>query len=91
MKLLLTGAWAEARAQIPALKALGCDCCFLPREAEPLPCDPAWVEGAVCNGLFLHHDIDEFPALRYVQLTSAGLDRLPLDRVRACTDSLYFA
>ena len=82
MKLLLTGAWAEARAQIPALKALGCDCCFLPREAEPLPCDPAWVEGAVCNGLFLHHDIDEFPALRYVQLTSAGLDRLPLDRVR---------
>ena len=83
MNVLLTGAWTEAQAQIPALEALGHKTAFLQREQEALPCDPAWVEGVVCNGLFLHHDIDLFPNLRWIQLTSAGLDRVPLDRIRA--------
>ena len=83
MNLLLTGAWAEAQAQIPALEARGFRVRFLQNERDPLPCPGDWVEGLVCNGLFLHHDLEEFPRLRWVQLTSAGLDRVPLDRLRA--------
>ena len=82
MNLLLTGAWAEARAHIAELEARGHAVAFLPQEKDPLPCDPAWVEGTVCNGLFLYHPIDAFPNLRCIQLTSAGLDRVPLDRIR---------
>lgn len=83
MNLLLTGAWAEARAQIETLEARGHAVAFLQQESDPLPCDPAWVEGVVCNALFLRHDPDEFPRLRFVQLTSAGLDRVPAERLRA--------
>lgn len=81
MNLLITGAWAEARDHIPALEAMGHRVAFLQQEAESLPCDPGWVEGAVCNGLFLHHPMADFPRLRYLQLTSAGTDRVDVDYV----------
>ena len=83
MHLLLTGAWNEAEAHIPQLQKLGHEIVFLQQEADPLPCDPAWVEGTICNGLFLHHSIEVFPNLRFIQLTSVGFDRVPLDYVRA--------
>ena len=83
MKLLITGAWAEARRRIPDLEAMGHRTVFLPWEQDPLPCDPAEIEGVVCNGLFLHHPIEDFSNLRYIQLTSAGLDRLPQQAVQA--------
>ncbi|MBQ1679226.1 MAG: D-2-hydroxyacid dehydrogenase [Oscillospiraceae bacterium] len=83
MKLLLTGAWADARAHFKTLESKGHELAFLQQERDPLPCDPAWVEGVVCNALFLHHSLDDFPRLRFIQLTSAGLDRVPLDRIRA--------
>ena len=41
-----------------------------------------WVEGVICNGLFLTHDIRKFINLRYIQLTSAGFDRVPMDYVK---------
>lgn len=82
MHLLLTGAWNEAEAHIPLLQKLGHEIVFLQQEADPLPCDPAWVEGTICNGLFLHHSIEVFPNLRFIQLTSVGFDRVPLDYVR---------
>ena len=82
MHLLLTGAWNEAEAHIPQLQKLGHEIVFLQQEADPLPCDPAWVEGTICHGLFLHHSIEVFPNLRFIQLTSVGFDRVPLDYVR---------
>ena len=51
------------------------------QESDSLPVDPAWVEGTVCNGLFLHHDISKFENLRFIQLTSAGFDRVPMEEV----------
>ena len=82
LRLLITGAWAGAETHIPEIAAMGHQVCFLGQEREALPCDPAWVEGAVCNGLFLHHPAEVFPNLRFVQLTSAGLDRVPADLLR---------
>ena len=51
----------------------------IPDERGELPCDPSWVEGVICNGLFLYHPIESFVSLTYVQLTSAGFDRMPMD------------
>ncbi len=82
MHLLITGAWNEAEAHFPLLESKGHKVCYLKQERDPLPCDPQWVEGIICNGLFLHHPIESFPRLRYIQLTSAGYDRVPMDYVR---------
>ena len=83
MKLLVTGAWQGAKAHLDTLRAMGHETAFLQQEKDALPCDPSWIEGVVCNGLFLHHPISEMPNLRYIQLTSAGFDRVPMDAVKA--------
>ena len=83
MRLLVTGAWQGAKEHLDALRAMGHEVAFLQQEKEALPVDPAWVEGAICNGLFLHHPLSGFPNLRYIQLTSAGFDRVPMDEVKA--------
>lgn len=81
MNLLITGAWRNAREHFPELEAMGHQIVFMQQEAGALPCSPDWVEGVICNGLFLHHPIDAFSDLRYIQLTSAGFDRVPMDAV----------
>ncbi len=83
MNLLVTGAWNDAQKHIPFLEGSGHSVCFLQQEADPLPCPSDWVEGVICNGLFLHHPIESFPKLRYIQLTSAGFDRVPMEYVRS--------
>lgn len=83
MNLLITGAWGGAKAHIPELEAMGHSVAFLQQEKDALPCDAAWVEGVVCNGLFLHHPIEQFVNLKYIQLTSAGFDRVPMDYVQS--------
>ncbi len=81
MHLLITGAWQDAQTHIPELEKQH-EIRFLQQERDSLPCDPSWVEGVVCNGLFLYHPIESFPNLRFIQLTSAGYDRVPMDYVR---------
>ena len=83
MNLLVTGAWIGAQEHIPAIEAMGHRVVFQQWETDPLPCDAAWVEGVVCNSLFLHHPIETFPNLRYIQTISAGLDRVDVDYVSA--------
>ena len=41
--------------------------------------------------MFLHHPIGEFTRLKLIQLTSAGLDRVPLDTVGERGIKLYNA
>jgi len=83
MNLLVTGAWSDAQAHIPELKRMGHEMSFLQQEQDALPCACEWVEGVICNGLFLHHPIERFVNLRYIQLTSAGYDRVPMDYIEA--------
>jgi len=83
MNLLVTGAWSEAKAHIPELERMGHEVRFLQQEKDALPCEPEWVDGVICNGLFLSHPIEKFKNLRYIQLTSAGVDRVPMDYVEA--------
>ena len=82
MNLLVTGAWGKAKENIGELEKLGHNVCFLQFEKDELPCDYEWVEGVVCNGLFLSHPIEKFKNLRYIQLTSAGFDRVPMDYIK---------
>ncbi len=81
MKLLVTGAWRCTEEQLDTLRSAGHEIVFMQNESDPLPVDPPWVEGMICNGIFLHHDIGLFPNLSYIQLTSAGLDRVPMEEV----------
>ncbi len=80
MNLLITGAWREARSHILGLYNKY-SVSFLDDETDALPCDPSWVEGIIGNGIFLSHPIECFTALKYIQLTSAGFDRVPMDYV----------
>lgn len=82
MNLLITGAWQGARNYIDEIERLGHKVVFMQWEKDALPCEPDWVEGVVCNGLFLYHPIECFPNLRYIQLTSAGYDRVPMAYIK---------
>lgn len=81
MNLLITGAWQQAKDYIPKLKEEH-EVLFLQYENGELSCDPNWVEGIICNGLFLFHSIKCFSNLQYIQLTSTGFDRISIDYVK---------
>ena len=83
MNLLITGAWNDGKNCMDEIKAMGHQVVFLQYEKDALPCAYDWVEGVVCNGLFLSHPIENFSNLRYIQLTSAGFDRVDMDYVAA--------
>lgn len=82
MNLLITGAWSDAGKYIEYLEQQGNCVEFLQFEKEELPCAYEWVEGVICNGLFLTHPIEKFVNLKYIQLTSAGFDRVPMEYVK---------
>ena len=91
MNLLITGAWQQAREHIPEIEAMGHTVVFMQQEKDELPCDASWVEGVVCNGLFLYHPIEGFSSLKWIQLTSAGYDRVPMEYVRERGIAIYNA
>ena len=91
MNLLITGAWQGAPENIKVLEEMGHVVSFLQFEKDKLPCDYKWVEGVICNGLFLHHQIEKFKNLRYIQLTSAGYDRISMEYVKEHNIEIYNA
>ena len=85
MKLLITGCIPRSEALFRELEAMGHELLYIPEERvslSELGIDPAPFEGVVCNQLFLYNDIRDFTSLRFMQLSTAGLDRIPLGIVR---------
>ena len=82
MNILVTGAFQLNSEELAALEAAGHKVFTHPDE-RALVEQPERYEAVVCNGLFLHNSIENFTNLRLIQLTSAGLDRVPLDYIRA--------
>lgn len=82
MNVLVTGAFQLNSEELAALEAAGHKVFLHPDERTPVE-QPERYEAVVCNGLFLYNSIERFTNLRLIQLTSAGLDRVPLDYVRA--------
>ena len=91
MNLLITGAFSCTEEQLNIIRSLGNDLVFMQNEKDTLPCEYDWVEGVICNGLFLTHPIEKFTSLKYVQLTSAGLDRVPLQYIEKNNIKLFSA
>ncbi|MDR0406408.1 MAG: hydroxyacid dehydrogenase [Clostridiales bacterium] len=83
MKLLLTGAFHYSETQIERLKTLGFDIVFVADERGRVPDSAAESEYVICNALFQYNDIAAFKKLKYIQLTSAGRDRVPLGYITA--------
>ena len=82
MKLLMTGAFNCTAEQKLNIEKLGCEVMFQQMENEPLSAEMFSADAVICNSLFLHNDLDKFPNLKFVQLTSAGLDRVPVERMK---------
>lgn len=82
MKLLLTGAFKYTKQQIEYIESLGYEVTFVQDERIPIDFDVSDIEAVVCNGLFLYTPIEKFKSLKFIQLTSAGLDRVPLDYIK---------
>lgn len=91
MHLLLTGCFKYSEEQIQMLCALGYTTHFMQHESEKLPFPATKIDAVVCNGLFLNHNIEEFSQLKFIQLTSAGLDRVPVEFIRQKGIQLYNA
>ena len=84
LKLLIAGTVSFSKEQLNRISALGYDITSVNDERIPLnkqdiSCDD--FDAVVCNGLFLYNDIKEFTKLKFIQLTSAGYDRVPLDYI----------
>lgn len=80
-KLLLTGAFKYTDEQINTLSNVGYDITFVQDERIPLDIDCSEFEAVVCNGLFLYTPIEKFENLKFIQATSVGLDRLPMEYI----------
>lgn len=80
-KVLLTGAYKWTNDKIQAVKDLGFEADFIADERLPFENDLSKYDAVVCNGLFLYNDIKKFTNLKFIQATSAGLDRIPFDYV----------
>ena len=84
MKLLITGAINWTEKDLTDIKNIGYEVQFIQDERIPLIQQNILVEkieGVICNGLFLYNDIKDFHNLKFIQLTSAGYDRVPLDYI----------
>lgn len=82
MKTLITGALKINKDQISELEKLGLEIIYVKDETKKIEIDVKDIEFVICNSLFLNNDIKEFTKLKYIQVTSAGLDRLPLDYIQ---------
>lgn len=82
MKTLVTGALGATPDELNSLEALGLDITLHKDEREPVAC-PEQYEAVIGNGLFVWNDISAFSNLKYIQLTSAGYDRVPMDYIKA--------
>lgn len=94
MKLLVTGAIQWTKEQLDYLVELGHEVIYVQDERIPLEeqnIDVKKIEGVICNGLFLYNNIEEFINLKYIQLTSAGLDRVPLEYIKQNNIKLFNA
>lgn len=82
MRTIVTVALQATPEELDQLRSMGLEIVFHQDERMPVEV-PEQYEAAICNGLFLYNDIAKFKKLQYIQLTSAGFDRVPMDYIRA--------
>ncbi len=80
MRVLITGSFPISKEQIEKLNQTGAIVDIHTDERSAVN-NPEIYEAVVCNGLFLYHKIEDFKNLKFIQLTSAGFDRVPMDYI----------
>ena len=90
MNILVTSAFQLNSDECELLEAAGHKVFVHGDERVPVDC-PERYEAVVCNGLLLYNPIERFTRLRVIQLTSTGLDRVPLDYIRTHNIALHNA
>lgn len=90
MNILVTGAFQINEREIAELESVG-HSVTLHADERAMVEHPERYEAVICNGLFLYNSIERFTALRLIQLTSAGLDRVPTDYIASHNIKLYNA
>lgn len=80
MKTLITRSFKLDEQQKQQLVDLGLVITYQQDEAAEVN-DPEQFETVIAYDLFRHNDIGRFTGLRYIQLTSAGMDHLPLKEI----------
>ena len=88
MKLLTTGAFPYTEEHFNEFRELGFEVYQVQDERIPLNQQEinfhvADIDAVICNALFLYNDIDDFRNLKLIQLTSVGLDRVPLEKIKS--------
>lgn len=94
MKLLITGAVQWTDEQKEKIRSLGNELIYAQDERIPLSrqgIEESAIEAVICNALFVYNDIKKFTSLKYIQLTSAGYDRAPMDFIRKSGIRIYNA
>ncbi|MGF2618140.1 hypothetical protein FZC84_20980 [Rossellomorea vietnamensis] len=96
MNVLLTGAFEYSNDQIKLFSDLGFKIYFVQDERvalgeQQLNFRIDEIEYVVCNSLFLYNDITCFKSLKFIQLTSAGTDRIPFDYIEQQNITLFNA
>lgn len=92
MNLLLTGCFKYTADQLEAIKSLGYQVYYMKSELyDELPLPAEFIDATVCNYLFTAKDYNDFTNLKLIQLTSAGLDRVPVEEIKAKGCKLFNA
>lgn len=92
MNLLLTGCFKYNEEQLNAIKSLGYRVYYMESEKyDELPIPAEDIDATICNYLFTVKDFKSFTNIKLIQLVSAGLDRVPLDEIKARGCKLYNA
>jgi len=81
MNILITEALKLTKLQINELEKLGHKVFYIENELSILDLDVSIFDAVICNSLFIHNDIRKFLNLKYIQITSSGYDRVPIDYI----------
>ena len=82
MKLLIAGSAFRSEENIQYFSELGIETICVEREDGALSDEAYEADAVICNWLFVHHQIEKFRNLKYIQLLSAGLDRVPVEYIK---------
>lgn len=91
MELLITGALKKDDELFYSIEKMGHHITYIQDETKPLDIDLSIYEGVICNSLFINNSIETFTSLKYIQLTSMGLDRVNLDYIKEHNITLHNA
>lgn len=91
MNILITGALKNAENVIEKIKSYNNSVFYMEDEKGELPISADKIDGVICNGLFLYKNVEDFKSLKYVQLTSAGLERVNVEYLKAHGIKLFNA